>query len=98
MVLNDSKILKNVIRKLKAGEVLAILPDVRSKTPALAIDFLGGTANLGAGVALFAQMANCPIVPVLVTRKGWAQHEANVFPPIVPDRTRNKQHECQRML
>ena len=71
VVLNDSRILQNVIRKLKNGEVLAILPDVRSKESPLKVNFLNGTASLGAGTALFAQMAKCPILPVVLTRKGW---------------------------
>jgi KDO2-lipid IV(A) lauroyltransferase len=98
VVLNDSKVLKNVIRRLKAGEVLAILPDVRSNTEALAIDFLGGQANLGAGVALFAQMANCPIYPVALLRRGWTHHEYKVFDPITPDPSLDKKEDWQRML
>jgi len=98
VVLNDSKILKNVVRRLKAGEVLAILPDVRSATEALSIDFLGGKANLGAGAALFAQMANCPIYPVALIRCGWAHHEYKVFDPIFPDPSLDKKEDWQRMM
>jgi len=98
VVLNDSKILKNVVRRLKAGEVLAILPDVRSSTEALSIDFLGGQANLGAGAALFAQMARCPIYPVALIWLGWTHHEYKVFDPIFPDPTLDKKDDWQRMM
>ncbi len=98
VVLNDSKILRNVVRRLKAGEVLAILPDVRSSTEALSIDFLGGKANLGAGAALFAQMANCPIYPVALIRRGWTHHEYKVFDPIFPDPSLDKKDDWQRMM
>jgi KDO2-lipid IV(A) lauroyltransferase len=98
VVLNDSTVLRNVVRRLKAGEVLAILPDVRSGTEALAIDFLGGKANLGAGAALFAQMANCPIYPVALLRRGWTHHEYKVFDPIFPDPTLDKKDDWQRMM
>jgi Kdo2-lipid IVA lauroyltransferase/acyltransferase len=98
VVLNDSKILKNVVRRLKDGEVLAILPDVRSATEALSIDFLGGQANLGAGAALFAQMANCPIYPVALIRRGWTHHEYKVFDPIFPDPSLDKKEDWQRMM
>jgi len=98
VVLNDSAVLKNVVRRLKAGEVLAILPDVRSATEALAIDFLGGKANLGAGAALFAQMAHCPIYPVALLRRGWTHHEYKVFDPIFPDPTLDKKDDWQRMM
>ncbi len=98
VVLNDSRILQNVVRRLKKGEVLAILPDVRSKTEALSIDFLGGQANLGPGAALFAQMAKCPVVPVVVLRKGWARHEAKVFDPILPNPEADKNEDRERMM
>lgn len=98
VVLNDSKVLKNVVRRLKAGEVLAILPDVRSNTEALSVDFLGGKANLGAGAALFAQMTGCPIYPVTLVRRGWTHHEYKVFDPIRPDPALDKKEDWQRMM
>ena len=98
VVLNDSTVLRNVVRRLKAGEVLAILPDVRSATEALSIDFLGGKANLGAGAALFAQMANCPIYPIALLRRGWTHHEYKVFDPIYPDPSLDKKEDWQRMM
>ena len=98
VVLNDSAVLRNVVRRLKAGEVLAILPDVRAATEALSIDFLGGKANLGAGAALFAQMARCPIYPVALIRRGWTHHEYKVFDPIFPDPSLDKKEDWQRMM
>jgi KDO2-lipid IV(A) lauroyltransferase len=98
VVLNDSRILQNVVKKLKAGEVLAILPDVRSRESDLKIKFLNGTASLGAGTAIFAQMAKCPILPVAVIRKGWTRHEAKVFDPIRPDPTANKTVDRARIM
>lgn len=98
VVLNDSRVLQNVVRQLKKGGVLAILPDVRSRTEALSIDFLDGKANLGAGAALFAQMANCPIYPVVLTRRGWTQHDCKVFDPIFPDPAADKKEDWQRMM
>jgi Kdo2-lipid IVA lauroyltransferase/acyltransferase len=98
VVLNDSRVLQNVVRKLKKGGVLAILPDVRSRKKALSIDFLGGQANLGAGTALFAQMAKCPIIPVVLTRRGWAQHEGTAFDLIIPDPSKDKKEEHHRMM
>ncbi|MCU0857561.1 MAG: hypothetical protein MUC65_04055 [Pontiellaceae bacterium] len=98
VVLNDSKVLRNVVRRLKDGEVLGILPDVRSGAEALSVDFLGGKANLGAGAALFAQMANCPIYPVTLLRRGWTHHEYKVFDPIFPDPALDKKEDWQRMM
>jgi KDO2-lipid IV(A) lauroyltransferase len=98
VVLNDSRVLQNVVRKLKNGGVLAILPDVRSRTTALSIDFLGGQANLGAGTALFAQMAKCPIIPVFITRRGWMQHDCTVFEPIIPNPLKDKTEDRKRIM
>jgi KDO2-lipid IV(A) lauroyltransferase len=98
VVLNDSRILQNVVRKLKGGEILAILPDVRSKESDLQVDFLGGKSSLGPGTAIFAQMAKCPIVPLTVIRKGWTQHEAKVFPPIFPNPEADKAEDRQRIM
>ncbi len=98
VVLNDSRVLQNVVRKLKGRNILAILPDVRSKTEALSIDFLGGKANLGAGTALFAQMARCAIVPVVLTRQGWTKHQCRLFDPIVPDSSLGNESDRLRMM
>ena len=98
VLLNDSKVLKGVIRRIRDGRVLAILPDVRNRTQALKINFLNGEANLGAGVALFARQCNCPIYPAVIRRIGWTQHEAVVFDPILPDPTLDKADDWQRMI
>lgn len=98
VVLNDSRILQNVVRRLKKGAVLAILPDVRSNTKALSIDFLGGQANLGPGAALFAQMAKCPVLPVVLTRRGWTEHHCTVFDPILPNPDVDKNEDRARMM
>ena len=90
-------ILRTIARRLKAGEVLAILPDARLKTPGLKIPLLGGTANLGTGMATFARMANVPIFPIIVTREGWARHRIRTLPSIDPEMTLDKQTDVHRM-
>jgi KDO2-lipid IV(A) lauroyltransferase len=98
VILNDSKILKGVIRRIREGKVLAILPDVRNRTEAFPIRFLNGEANLGAGVALFARQCNCPIYPAVVRRIGWFKHEATVFDPIRPDAALDKTEDWKRIM
>jgi len=78
--------------------VLAILPDVRSRESDLTVDFLNGRASLGAGTAIFAQMAKCPIIPVVLTRRSWTQHDCTVFEPIVPDSSKDKKEERARIM
>ncbi len=97
-VLNDAGLLRNVIRHLRRGMMLAILPDVRSRTPALAIPFLGGVANLPAGAALFARQAEAPIYPAFISREGWARHRLQVYDPILPDPAADKRADWERMM
>ncbi|VGO20270.1 lysophospholipid acyltransferase family protein [Pontiella sulfatireligans] len=98
MISNDSKVLKGIIRRIRAGKVLAILPDVRNSTEALKINFLNSEANLGAGTALFARQCNCPIYPAVVRRVGWTKHDAVIFDPIRPDASLDKTDDWQRMM
>jgi KDO2-lipid IV(A) lauroyltransferase len=80
-----SGLMKQVIRNLRNGGVLAILPDVRVRTEGLAIPFLGGTANLGTGMARFAQHCGVPIFPAVSIRRGWAHHDMQLLAPITPN-------------
>jgi len=98
VVENNSSILRSVIRRLKEGKVMGILPDVRARTKALSIDFLGGKANIGAGTVLFARQVNCPIYGGVVRRIGWTRHECILFEPLYPDPSLDKQADYQRMM
>jgi KDO2-lipid IV(A) lauroyltransferase len=98
VVLNDSRVLQNVVRQLKQGGVLAILPDVRSRESDVTVNFLNGRASLGPGTAIFAQMARCPIYPVVITRTGRTVHHARVFDPVAPDPTLDKKEDRQRIM
>ena len=96
-ILNDSRVLRNVIRGLKSGKALAMLPDVRNKTKALEIDFMGGKANIGAGTALFARQTNVPIYPSIIIRKGWTRFEAFTLDPILSDPNLEKAEDFARI-
>ena len=85
VVLTDSRSLREVVRRLARGQVLAILPDVRAKRAALDIAFLGGRANLGRGLALFARAAGVPVFPTYCRRTDWTQHVFTSLEPIWPD-------------
>lgn len=94
----DTDIMRPIIRHLRAGKYLAILPDVRMPYPDLSVPFLGGTANLGSGMALFARMTGLSICTCCVVRNGWTQHRvAETFPPIRPDKTLDKNEDIARM-
>lgn len=84
-VLNDPAALRGVVRKLQENKVLAMLPDVRVKRAALAVDFLGGSANIGRGLAVFARSAKVPIFPCGVWRTDWTHHHLTSTVAIRPD-------------
>ncbi len=89
--------LKTILRYLKQGKILAILPDLRSPTPALAVPFLGSSANVGGGMALFARQANVPIFPTVLTRQGWFQHTFTMHEPIYPNPALDRDEDLHRM-
>lgn len=89
--------LKQIIKLLRSGNVLAILPDVRMPTPDLKLPFLGGTANFGRGMAMFALTAKVPIVPAILRREGWARHAFDRLPAILPDPSLDKEADARRM-
>ena len=89
--------LKQILSRLAAGEVFAILPDTRSPAPDLAVPFLGGSANIARGMASFAWQSKVPILPLVVRRDGWARFAVKQFPPVRPDFAADKSAEIQRM-
>ncbi len=96
-ICRDTGSMRTIIRNLRNGKVLAITPDVRSKTPAVAVDFLGGTANIPEGMALFARQTNSPIFPCSTVRESLTTHRWTLHPPIYPDSTMEKSADIQRM-
>ena len=89
--------LKQIIKLLRSGNVLAILPDVRVYTPDLSVPFLGSTANLGRGMALFAITAKVPVIPAIFRREGWTRHTLERLPAILPDPALDKEQDARRI-
>jgi KDO2-lipid IV(A) lauroyltransferase len=90
--------MRHVLRLIKQGKALAILPDSRMRRPAMELAFLGGTANLGAGMAAFARHADVPVFPGIVTRQGWTRHRVRLCDPVYPDQTLVKAVDMHRMM
>ena len=98
-VMNDDPgLLKQVIRRLRAGEFLALLPDVRARTPAHPIPFLGGTANLGAGPALLARQSGARLITARIERIGWTKHRVTYGDPIEPDPSAERDADARRVM
>jgi KDO2-lipid IV(A) lauroyltransferase len=93
----DDRTFLRVVRRVKAGEVLAILPDIRAKTAPLHVRFLGRDAEIARGMALFARGAGVPILPCRVRRIGWTRHAWDIGEPVEPDRSLDRDTDAQRM-
>jgi len=94
---DDQRMLRATVRRLKEGMVFAILPDVRSRTPALDISFLGYPANIANGAALFSHLAQVPVIPALTRRVGWFRHDWVLGAPIQPDASVPREADFQRI-
>jgi len=92
-----SGVLRGVLRHLRSGEALAIMPDVRTRTRDLDVLFLGGRANLPSGMGLFAYQADVPIFPCVPTRQGWARHRVEIFDPVYPNKSADRGSDTLRM-
>jgi len=86
-----------IVRNLKEGQVLAILPDGRVPREAVSVPFLGGLANIGEGMGGFARHADVPIFPCIITRIGWSHHKVEVYDPIWPDQGLPRREDITRM-
>ena len=97
IVERGSRTLMQIIARLRAGNVFAILPDTRNRLPDLDIPFLGGRANLARGMATFAKSTNSPIFPIYLLRKGWTRFEIVPSDPVYPDPALDKDADVRRM-
>ena len=91
------RVFLEMLRRVKKGEVFAILPDTRSRVPALAVPFLGGTANLARGMGLLAWQARVPIVPLVMRRTAWRRFEVEFFPVLRADPSAPREDEELRL-
>ena len=93
---------REALQLLREKWVFAILADVRVKKPDIGVDFLGGRANIGRGLAVYAWCSGVPIVPVVCERVGWRRHKIHLFDPLPPPDSSEKdaavQQQTQRIL
>lgn len=93
----SKNVLKGIVNRIKSGKALAILPDLRSPTKAVTVQFLGKQANVGGGLGLIARQTGAPVFPVIITRRGWARHSYKVFGPLYVDKTSDKHEDWRRI-
>jgi len=93
----DPTLLRQVLRNLKHGKILGIMPDLRSKRQGITVRFLGGEANVFGGMAAFAHQARVPVFPAVATRIGWARHRWRLLEAVVPDPAADRDAELLRL-
>ncbi len=62
-----------VAAKLRAGKVLAILPDLRAKVGGVPVRYLGVETEVPVGAARFALESGVPLFTAEVVREGWTR-------------------------
>ena len=96
-IMRGAGTLKAVLKNLEKGMFFVIMPDVRMRSEAIAVPFLGKIANVGAGMASFARHADVPIFPAVITRKGWTKHSISILDPVFPNKNLDKNEDLQKM-
>ncbi|MBN2683657.1 MAG: hypothetical protein JXR40_00125 [Pontiellaceae bacterium] len=97
LVFKESKMWRGVVKRIQGGKIMAVLPDINNRR-GVTVDYLNGKATIAPGAAYFAQMASCPIYPVVVRRIGWTQHHATLLDPVYPDPEADRTEDQQRIM
>ena len=89
--------LREIIRRIHAGQVFAILPDIRSPQRDVQVPFLGGVANVSHAGALFAVQTGAPLAVALMRRVN-GKHEFDHLATLRPDASApDKKEEARRL-
>ena len=89
--------LVKIKERLQSGRAFAILPDLRVRRPDVAVEFLGGTANVSHGGAMFAVKSGSPIVVASMSRQK-GRHCFNHLATLRPDpRAADAKAEAERL-
>ena len=95
---DDPHLVRKVVRALKEGRMLAILIDLRARTAGLNLPYLGGRAEVGAGLAAIAQLSGAPVLPVFLRRSGWQNHGWECGRAVRFEAGRDKEEERARIM
>ena len=80
----ESGDLRGMLRALRQGRCLAILPDLAHVTRnSVVVDFMGRPALTAVGVPLIARRARCPVVPAFCNRLSDGTCLVRILPPLV---------------
>lgn len=94
----EPNLLRKVLGNLRKGKYLAMMPDLRSKTPGVPVKIFGGVANTYPGLGEFAVQAKVPVFLAVMRRDGWTHHAMTLHGPWYPDPAADKKAEAARLL
>lgn len=84
-VIKADESIRRLVRALRDGELVAMLPDVNAGDDGVFVPFLGRLASTPRGLAYFAWKLDCPIVPMYCVRQPDGRYVGHVTAPILPD-------------
>ncbi len=87
--------LRALLRGLKNGEVVGILPDQNSND--LFVPFFGVPAGTADGAALLAYKTGAPIIPAFCAMQPDGRYKIVIRPPILPNTTAERTEELLRL-
>ena len=82
---------RRLMEVLRAGEYIGILPDQNAGGSGVFIDFFGRKASAARGLAYLARRYRCPIVPMVMVRRGDGRFQAVFGETIHPDPERDEE-------
>lgn len=91
------QVAREVLRALRRGRLVGILPDQDARRHGVFVEFLGRPASTYKGPAFFAYRANVPIIAGYIRRNPDGTHIGQVLPPIYPDPSRDQEQEVARL-
>jgi KDO2-lipid IV(A) lauroyltransferase len=95
-VLGRGNAAKPVIQRLKAGKVVAMLPDQKSED--VWVPFFGRLSGTVAGPAIIALRTGAPLVPCFCVRQPDDTHRIVVMPEIDTTATGDQQADVERIM
>lgn len=88
---------RHLVRTVRKGGFVAMLPDVNAGDDGVFVDFLGRPASTPRGLAYFAWKLRCPVVTAVLERRPDGCHEA-VFAPLLAADTEAPEETAVRDL
>ncbi len=81
----DASSVRQLVRHVRDGGFVGILPDVNAGDDGVFVDYLGRQASTPRGLAHFAIKLKCPVIPVFLVRQEDGTHVARFHDPLHPD-------------